>query len=421
MTTSALSAHERCAGALRLLFLGEFALLLLRLLRIPADALFMAHVASSGAGLRMYFAAYTLISLLPEGLVVLGLLRFGASLENPTVRRWSWATVSLLGVQVATSLTGMALSWAMEGRRGPAGTVLSVVGNGVFLAFLAAMLVTVWKGCRSLEARPPRELFLAIGGISALVFVGRLLSHFLQPGDPDLPTLYMVLQGPTLASAGLLVGALFLTRAELLRAREAQPEDSEWSAARKGLRLWLWGLVTLVGGGLLAFALVLASWDSKTTVVVAFCAPFVLLAMGLFQYARVPEASGARVPAYVAVSLFVLVFSSIAWVAHPVFSIGLRVLSLTGMAFLVRSFIRAAPSLADTTRHVGQVLLISSAATFGLVLFAASDDILRLLYFVAALVNLIYGVRFIVLVNRLRRELGPEAEATAAAPVFSQV
>jgi hypothetical protein len=90
------------------------------------------------------------------------------------------------------------------------------------------------------------------------------------------------------------------------------------------------------------------------------------------------------------------------------------VLSLTGMAFLIRSFIRAVPSHASTTRHVGTVLIISSAVTLALAFLDRSSGLVRLLYLVAALVNLVYVVRFIVLVNRLRRELGADTEAPAA-------
>jgi hypothetical protein len=417
----ALSAHERSAAALRLLFLGELSILLLRLLRIPAES-YMQAVHSLGSS-RAFSSSYAVVSVLPEGLIALGLLRFGASLENGPVRRWARAAAILLGVRMATTLGSIALSWTTQGYSGTTGPILFVAGNLVFLACLVTMLATVWKGSLLLAARPPRELFLAILVLDALVLVGRLASLFLL-GDMRSPTLLDALHGPSYALVALLVGALFLTRAELLRTREEQPEESEWKAAAKGLRLWLWGLGALVGGGLLAAALMmtrssLLSWSPGVTLVVALSGPLALMVMGLFQYARVPETTGARSSAYVAISLIVLAMASFMWAEQPILAIALRVISLTGMAFLIRSFIRAVPSHANTTRHVGTVLLISSAVTLALAFLGVSSGPLRLLYFVAALVNLVYAVRFIALVNRLRRELGADT-AVPTAPMFSQ-
>lgn len=422
MMSRALSAHERSAAALRLLLIGELSILLLRLLRIPAES-YIQTVHSLGNS-RAFSSSYAVVSLLPEGLIALGLLRFGASLENGTVRRWARAAAILLGVRVATTLGSIVLSWATQGYSRMTGAVLFAASNLMFLACLVTMLATVWKGSLLLETRPPRELFLATLVLDALLLVGRLASLFLL-GDLRMKTLVDALQGPSYALAALLVGALFLTRAELLRTREEQPEASEWKAAAKGLRLWLWGLGALAGAGLLTAALMmtrssLLSWSPGVTLVVVLSGPLALMAMGLFQYARVPETTGARSSAYVAISLIVLAMASFTWAEQPVLAIMLRVLSLTGMAFLVRSFIRAAPSHAGTTRHVGTVLIISSSVTLALAFLDVSSSPSRLLYFVAALVNLVYAVRFIALVNRLRHELGADTAAPVA-PLFSRI
>jgi hypothetical protein len=81
------------------------------------------------------------------------------------------------------------------------------------------------------------------------------------------------------------------------------------------LLLRLLGLGALVGAGLLTAALMmtrpsLLSWRPEVTLFVTLSGPLALMAMGLFQYARVPETTGARSSAYVAISLIVLAMAS---------------------------------------------------------------------------------------------------------------
>ncbi|MCY1079810.1 hypothetical protein [Archangium lansingense] len=402
MTSPASSAQDPYASGLRLLFLGAFSSCVLHL-----------------AALVSY--AFSVLQLLPAALLALGLLRFASRLENEKVRRGAAASVMLIGVQVVLLLGSMLLSEGTEGERGLADSILTVVITLAFAAFIGAMLLTVWQGCLLLEVRPPRPLFLAIAGLTALEFGGMLLAQFLSDHSAR-STVLVALTAPFMAIHVLLAGTFFLTHAEVLRTRAPQPEVSEWKAAASGLTLWLRGLYALAVLSALSlwpffFIAAFSNVHPLVHFTSVFPIPLALISMSLFQYARVPEVSGAREPAYIALSLFVLAFSSFGLLGHPMLEDLPLVLSLVAMGFLIQSLMRAAPALADTTRHVGRMLIISMGVTVGVSFFKVPRvGPLSILYFVAGLANLVYGVRFLFLVSRLRYQLGT-AHVAGAGPL----
>jgi len=424
MTLSA-SAYERSAAALRLLFLGALAAFVLRLLFIPVDFLVMREsFLAAGLEPRHVNFVYGVLSPLPAVGVALGLLRFAAAVEEARVRRWAQVAVGCIALREAASLATAVLYLRSQERYWMPGLGMALIGVLPYIGSIGATLLTVWKGGRLLGFRPPRGVFLSIGAFVAMGLGWMALSWHLS--DPvQRAFVSLLIRGQTLATETLLVGGLFLSHAALRSLREGPVEALERRAAEAGLTLWLRGFYVALGMGLLTLGLaiynsswVFGSWTAETfsLVLVGGFVPLLLMTMGLLQYTRVPEASGARGPASVALVLFVLVFATsfqLPWMLHPGSALVLRVLGFVALAFFLQSLRRATPSHAGNAMAVGVGLLLASAGVLALGLIEGAGAPLSFVRLLVAVVNLVYGVRFLALVHRVRHGLGPQTPAVA--------
>lgn len=435
MTTPA--PHPQSSAALRLLLWGELAVLVHQVLLLPVQSLYAMSLRPEAQELRTFVHGYGLLSLLPLILVAAGLVRFAAPLDV-TVRRWAWATVILLGLREAIYLVSMALPVPEHGRSAgqvAAGVLISLMAAGITLTTLLA----VWKGCLALGARAPRRFFLAIAGLAAVVLVGQQVRLLVDLSPRAAASVGIALHGLTLATLALRAGAIFLARAALLSTQETHPEAAEWKAAAHGLTLWLWAAYgSLVAGALAIVAIALTRLMNPVNLLLLLLAlPVSLMGVGLFHYARVPEASGARAPAQAAAGVLVFVFASVPSLLSPdlmrhlrrldvdglpfIVQILIQGINLVGIAFFIQSLRRAVPSQAERTAHIGTVLLVSNGAGAVLRPFVEATGPLRILSFLVALVATVYAVRFLILVHGLRSELVQDLTAPPQAPsLFSQ-
>ncbi|WP_224371845.1 hypothetical protein [Hyalangium versicolor] len=171
MTSSASPAQGPFAAALRLLLLGELLVLTLQILFDPLEALYVRFLLSPGQSNRGFYTAYSVVSLLPKGLLGLGFLRLASALENQKVRRWAWIAILLLVVQVVDTLRYMVFPVRLSLGVPALADTTKRVGQGLLLSSGVTLVLSFFEMPRG----GPLSILAFVASLAGLVYGVRFL------------------------------------------------------------------------------------------------------------------------------------------------------------------------------------------------------------------------------------------------------
>jgi hypothetical protein len=439
-STSEAPIDERPADALRLLFRAEIAWMCWILLSEHLEGLYPSFLVGSDRRLPAGIATVLWLPLpVLSGVLAFGLVRFVAPQGDVWARRWGYTAALLFGVRAAWHLClGLLPLAGVE--RDPLGTSIFLVNGLLAAGNMTAMLLAVWRGSQALTASPPTGVLRFAAGAVALQWVFHLVRYAHLPSfDPGgsqfrgfgiYGSVHMVL---SCLLPILIAGALGLTRAALLRARDTSNMSADWKSAGDGLGLYSKGLRARIAVIILAAALPpLLSELGVGRAVGKQVQEFVLLAgpvlsgmmlAGLLRYACLPGLEGTRGYVYASLTLFMLA-ELVVWWMHKPWAVGV-VLPATFL-LLTGSFHRLAQALNDpdatqTARQVAFLLFVPGSVTSVFRFFAPEHTVTSLLSLAAAVCVLVGVVRFFLLLGLLRQRMTEAAAPPSSVSIFPSV
>lgn len=376
----------QAAAGLRLFFWAVIGELVLTGLSLLFFQLILESVSGAPEqALQVFSGTRHVLGFGLVSVMVFGTARVATALEG-TARAWVLLAAGLMSLRGLISLGYLGLSLTDVELGTPTAVAISWLIKLVWVAQGAGVLGALVVVAHAFGARPPIAAVVT-SGICLLSGTGFDIYSILTL---DLPWeerpgvwLYHVQSALDIAGSGFLALAAGLMRTRLLSSDKAtlagnlnRVADPAWSAAATGLSTYGVAVKARLVLAVIAVPLLMLVGRSRdmdavvgvmTLVALPAIALTVTMMVGLFQYLRVPEASGARETGWVAVALIIMSFGFDIWALILVLNLsggglsaafdlqdqapwaeaGGQALAITALILLMSSFNRAASALGD--------------------------------------------------------------------------